>query len=79
MKPLNRHDALIFDIDGTLWNASPASAKGWTRGLAKLGIDRTINVAFVYVSWGFGRSKGKPKTVDSFAELLSSLTIENSR
>lgn len=39
---LTHSDALIFDIDGTLWNASPASAKGWTRGLAKLGIDRTI-------------------------------------
>lgn len=39
---LTECDALIFDIDGTLWNASPASAKGWTRGLAKLGIDRTI-------------------------------------
>jgi phosphoglycolate phosphatase len=39
-----RHsDALIFDIDGTLWNASPASAKGWNLGLAKLGIDRKVS------------------------------------
>lgn len=36
------YDALIFDVDGTLWNASPASAKGWTLGLAKLGIDKKI-------------------------------------
>ncbi len=36
-------DALIFDIDGTLWNASPACAKGWNRGLQKLGIDRIIS------------------------------------
>ena len=36
------YDALIFDVDGTLWNASPASAKGWTLGLEKLGIDRII-------------------------------------
>lgn len=43
MEPLSQYDALIFDIDGTLWNASPASAKGWTRGLEKLGIDRTIS------------------------------------
>lgn len=35
-------DALIFDIDGTLWNASSASAKGWNLGLARLGIDREI-------------------------------------
>lgn len=39
------YDALIFDIDGTLWNASPASAKGWTLGLAKLGIDMKITAA----------------------------------
>jgi phosphoglycolate phosphatase len=37
------YDALIFDIDGTLWNASATSAKGWNKGLAKLGIDKRIN------------------------------------
>ena len=42
---MTRYDAIIFDIDGTLWNASPASAKGWNLGLAKLGIDREISVA----------------------------------
>lgn len=36
------NDAIIFDIDGTLWNACPASAKGWNIGLAKLGIDKKI-------------------------------------
>jgi phosphoglycolate phosphatase len=40
---MTQYDALIFDIDGTLWNASPASAKGWTRGLAQLGIDKAIS------------------------------------
>lgn len=35
-------DALIFDIDGTLWNASSASANGWNLGLAQLGIDRKV-------------------------------------
>lgn len=38
-------DALIFDIDGTLWNASPASAKGWNIGLKKLGIDQEVSSA----------------------------------
>src|SRR5665811_1709476 len=31
-------DAVIFDIDGTLWDASSSSAQGWNLGLAKLGI-----------------------------------------
>jgi phosphoglycolate phosphatase len=38
-----KHDAVIFDIDGTLWDASRASAKGWNSGLAKLGIDKKVS------------------------------------
>jgi len=37
------HDAILFDIDGTLWNACSASAKGWNTGLAKLGIDQRVS------------------------------------
>lgn len=37
------HDALIFDIDGTLWDASPASAKGWNSGLAQLGFAQRVS------------------------------------
>ncbi len=37
------HDAIVFDIDGTLWNACSASAKGWNAGLAKLGIDKQVS------------------------------------
>jgi len=36
------NDIIIFDVDGTLWNACPASAKGWNIGLAKLGIDKKV-------------------------------------
>lgn len=36
------NDAIIFDIDGTLWNACPATAKGWNIGLNKLGIEKNI-------------------------------------
>ncbi len=32
-----KYDGIIFDIDGTLWNASPACAKGWNRVLEGLG------------------------------------------
>jgi phosphoglycolate phosphatase len=37
-----QNDAIIFDIDGTLWNACPATAKAWNIGLNKLGIDKYI-------------------------------------
>jgi phosphoglycolate phosphatase len=36
------YDAVIFDIDGTLWNASSASAKGWNFGLESLGVHQKI-------------------------------------
>lgn len=39
---MTNHDALIFDIDGTLWNACAASAKGWNNALLKLGIEKTV-------------------------------------
>jgi phosphoglycolate phosphatase len=33
-------DALIFDLDGTLWNSTEAVAKGWNQGAKKAGLDR---------------------------------------
>lgn len=32
-------DSIIFDLDGTLWDASSASAKAWTDTAKKFGID----------------------------------------
>jgi phosphoglycolate phosphatase len=37
-----KYDALIFDIDGTLWNASSANAKGWNLGLEELGMSQRV-------------------------------------
>jgi phosphoglycolate phosphatase len=37
-----KYDALIFDIDGTLWNASSANAKGWNLGLEELGMPERV-------------------------------------
>jgi phosphoglycolate phosphatase len=36
------YDAVIFDIDGTLWNASSANAKGWNVGLEELGMHQRV-------------------------------------
>jgi len=35
---MKRYDALCFDLDGTLWNASATSAKGWNTALKALGV-----------------------------------------
>lgn len=34
---MNYYDAIIFDLDGTLWDASEASAVGWNKALAQFG------------------------------------------
>ena len=35
-------DSIIFDLDGTLWDATKATAKGWSSGLNKLGIKKSV-------------------------------------
>ena len=36
-------DAVMFDIDGTLWDASSASAEGWTQALGQLGLQGDVS------------------------------------
>lgn len=42
---LRRPDALIFDIDGTLWDAAEPTTRGWNRALEELGVDTRVTVA----------------------------------
>jgi phosphoglycolate phosphatase len=37
-------DALIFDLDGTLWDAAAASTQGWNRALAEMGVSSRVTV-----------------------------------
>ena len=37
---MDQFDALLFDLDGTLWDTSEACAVGWNDALAELGIER---------------------------------------
>jgi phosphoglycolate phosphatase len=36
---------------------------------------KLAHMAFIYVSWGFGKPEGEAKTVHSFAELLGYLSL----
>lgn len=36
--------ALVFDLDGTLWNAAPASTRSWNQVLAKWGFGPALSV-----------------------------------
>jgi phosphoglycolate phosphatase len=37
-------DALIFDLDGTLWNAAAASTYGWNLALKEMGLPQRVTV-----------------------------------
>lgn len=59
-------DALIFDLDGTLWDSSETVAEAWSAALARLGVERTLTKD------DLTREMGKPMDVimaDFFPEL----------
>ncbi len=37
-------DALVFDLDGTLWDASRSSTLGWNNGLKSLNIKKSVTI-----------------------------------
>jgi phosphoglycolate phosphatase len=47
------YDAVIFDIDGTLWNATSSSAKGWNLGLEELGMSQRVTAAQIQSVSGY--------------------------
>lgn len=59
-------DALIFDLDGTLWDSSETVAQAWTAALSKLDLEKTLTRE------DLTREMGKPMDVimaDFFPEL----------
>ena len=41
---LMRPDALVFDLDGTLWDAAAASVEGWNLALEKMGVASQVDL-----------------------------------
>lgn len=42
-----KSDAIIFDLDGTLWDATTATVNGWNEALKVLGLDTRVTTADV--------------------------------
>lgn len=66
-------EAVVFDLDGTLWNACGASAEGWTRGLALAGVERVVTAQEI------ANVAGKPyrECVESILPALSRAEIDD--
>lgn len=80
-RPRAPADALVFDLDGTLWDTTGTCAVAWNRVLATLGItDRTVTAADVRAVTGLPHAEGirrafpdlPPTTIDR----LTSITAE---
>ncbi len=37
-------DALVFDLDGTFWDAAAASTRGWNLALQRMGVSFRVTV-----------------------------------
>ena len=50
-------DAIIFDLDGTLWDGVPAYAEGWNEYFRKNNIERRITAQNIYDLMGLEETK----------------------
>jgi phosphoglycolate phosphatase len=73
------NDSVIFDLDGTLWDATPATVKGWNEALVSLGISQQVTPKDIHRVTGYPQKKcidillpGMSRKFRKFYELLSS-------
>jgi phosphoglycolate phosphatase len=55
---MQKPDSLIFDMDGTLWDAVDTYAHSWNVVFSELGIDKTITRDVLAGHGWHGRQKG---------------------
>jgi hypothetical protein len=66
-------DSIIFDLDGTLWDASPTSAIAWSKTANDLGIDISIDEAAIKKVSGLPFDKCVDLLFGSHAEKVPNL------
>lgn len=47
-----KYDAVILDVDGTVWDSTPLVAKAWTSAAKKCGLKRTITPEMLHSLFG---------------------------
>lgn len=58
---MKKPEALIFDMDGTLWDATDTYVKAWNLGLQRLGIGVQVDRPLLDSMMGWERSKAFKK------------------
>ncbi len=68
------YDALIFDLDGTLWNACQTTANGWNAALHQLGIQQEVTAAQIANVTGIPYKEALEITLPGLSNLHPSLS-----
>lgn len=65
---MNKPDSLIFDMDGTLWDAADTYVASWNEGLKNENVDRTISRADLSHMMGWEKRKVLEHVMPEFDE-----------
>lgn len=71
------YDSLIFDLDGTLWDATETYAKAWCNGLAKIKAKETVTAQMLTSVMGIERSKSLRILLPTLPELSRERLYDN--
>jgi phosphoglycolate phosphatase len=64
----SKPDSLIFDMDGTLWDATDSYVLAWNEGLKKYGINQSVDRPLLDSMMGLERNKVYKKVFSSLPE-----------
>ncbi|MDY0090714.1 MAG: HAD hydrolase-like protein [Flavobacteriaceae bacterium] len=65
-----KYDSILFDLDGTLWDARETYAKAWNDVLNSLNINRTITIELLSETMGLESEKALEKLIPEVPKKL---------
>ena len=74
---MQKPDSLIFDMDGTLWDAIDTYAAAWNESFKQLNIDRIINKEIFAGIMGWEKKKALEHMLPEYEETVRETIYEN--